>query len=146
LFDGFIIKTYAEGGEEVALSSKEAIPLKEYSPLMSSVPGIPFRLDSIRIDVDEIQISTEKGTLLTWELPNGSVEDQGNFYKCREKTTVYWSPLTKDGALANQGKLIISAFKAGKEVIKAEISIKEISQAKYSAELLSLISKPSMSK
>ncbi|MDP4094922.1 MAG: hypothetical protein Q8920_16375, partial [Bacillota bacterium] len=46
LFDGFIIKTYAEGGEEVALSSKEAIPLKEYSPLMSSVPGIPFRLDS----------------------------------------------------------------------------------------------------
>ncbi|OPX42557.1 hypothetical protein CLHUN_35240 [Ruminiclostridium hungatei] len=142
LFDGFAIRTYAASGEEIALSANAVIPLKEYSPLMSSVPGIPFIMPAIGIEADEIHVSVDKGALLTWKAPDGIVEDKGNTYECKADETIYWSPLSKDGTLAKQGKVIVSALKNGKERIRAEIAINQTGNSKYSAEVYSLISKP----
>ena len=142
LFDGFTIRTYAASGEEIALSANAVIPLKEYSPLMNSVPGIPFIMPAIGMEADEIQVSVDKGALLTWKAPDGMVEDKGNTYKCKSDETIYWSPLSKDGTLTTQSKVVVSALKNGKERVRAEIAIKQIGISKYSAEVYSLISKP----
>ncbi len=145
LFDGFAIRTYAASGEEIALSANAVIPLKEYSPLTSSVPGIPFIMPAIGIEADEIHVSVDKGALLAWKAPDGIVEDKGNTYKCKAEETIYWSPLSKDGTLIKKSKVIVSALKNGKERLRAEIAINQIDNFKYSAEVYSLISMPEKS-
>lgn len=142
MYGGFEITAYAANGDKILLSQDVEISLGKYSPIMNSVPGFLFHIGFIRTAVEEIQVSVDNGTILTWEPSNGIVEAKGKRYICQAGDTIYWSPLSKDGVLSEEGTLTISAIKNSSEIMKTEILIKELASSEYSAKIMYLMSKP----
>ncbi len=73
------------------------MPVKEYSPIMSSVPGMPFeiRTNLMRDDIElELHFFCSSGTFLNWE---GQITDEGDaIYKDFTNQTIYWAPRIED--------------------------------------------------
>lgn len=138
--EGLIIKAYAEENfnlenddsyVEMKLNTK--ILIESYSPLMSSVPGMPFE---ISYEGAEINISVDKGDILYWD---GSKEGDSKVYNQGKNCTfndshkIYWSPsYDEDG---NKGIMTIEVIKNEKIIEKSIIQYIE-DDYKYYAILL----------
>lgn len=74
---------------EVTINSE----INEYSPLMSSVPGIPLNV-KFKENTSEENMKfhwiTERGTFLNWQQDNGKVSVLGKDIKISDKK-IYWS-------------------------------------------------------
>ena len=138
--EGLIIKAYAEENfnlenddsyVEMKLNTK--VLIESYSPLMSSVPGMPFE---ISYEGAEINISVDKGDILYWD---GSKEGDSKVYNQGKNCTfndshkIYWSPsYDEDG---NKGIMTIEVIKNEKIIEKSIIQYIE-DDYKYYAILL----------
>lgn len=74
---------------EVTINSE----INEYSPLMSSVPGIPLNVkfkESISEENMKFHWITEQGTFLNWQQDNGKISVLGKDIKINDKK-IYWS-------------------------------------------------------
>lgn len=138
--EGLIIKAYAEENfnlenddsyVEMKLNTK--ILIESYSPLMSSVPGMPFE---ISYEGAEINISVDKGDILYWD---GSKEGDSKVYNQGKNCTfndshkIYWSPSYDENG--NKGIMTIEVIKNEKIVEKSIIQYIE-DDYKYYAILL----------
>ena len=138
--EGLIIKAYAEENfnlenddsyVEMKLNTK--VLIESYSPLMSSVPGMPFE---ISYEGAEINISVDKGDILYWD---GSKEGDSKVYNQGKNCTfndsheIYWSPSYDEDS--NKGIMTIEVIKNEKIVQKAIIQYIE-DDYKYYAILL----------
>lgn len=104
------------------------ILLARYSPLMSSVPGLPFTFDITdeSIEIDSISVHADSGKLLTWDAQNGdaTVNDCGTEYNCSTGETLYWSPLNEEeNSIVSNSKITVSAIKDEKEIGYQTINI-----------------------
>lgn len=138
--EGLIIKAYAEENfnlenddsyVEMKLNTK--ILIESYSPLMSSVPGMPFE---ISYEGAEINISVDKGDILYWD---GSKEGDSKVYNQGKNCTfndshkIYWSPSYDEEG--NKGIMTIEVIKNEKIIEKSIIQYIE-DDYKYYAILL----------
>ncbi len=138
--EGLIIKAYAEenfnlenDNSYVEMKLNTKVLIESYSPLMSSVPGMPFE---ISYEGAEINISVDKGDILYWD---GSKEGDSKVYNQGKNCTfndshkIYWSPsYDEDG---NKGIMTIEVIKNEKIVEEAIIQYIE-DDYKYYAILL----------
>jgi len=164
VFSGFVLTVYAAEVEGTNLSvnykedaistvliPKVEVLLANYSPLISSVPGLPFSFDfndsdSGSLKPDSIKVTIDYGELLTWNMETGIVSFEGTSISGQTGDTLYWSPLIPlngneeiEGNLecegASQGvhkgvvekaQITVTAMKDGKEIGKQTIYITEI--------------------
>ncbi|GLC31779.1 hypothetical protein [Clostridium omnivorum] len=83
------INTDVNKNIEVTISSE----INEYSPLMSSVPGIPLNIKFKENTTGEnmkFHWITEQGTFLNWQQDNGKISVLGKDIKINDKK-IYWS-------------------------------------------------------
>ena len=87
---------------EVIINSE----INEYSPLMSSTPGMPLTVN-FRSNTSDSNVKfnwiTEQGTFLNWEQDNGKISILGKDVKVNEQR-IYWS-------IDPNGKINESSFK-----------------------------------
>ena len=153
IFSGFMLTAYAASSEQVSLTGnfrKDTVPtiltpgaevmLPEYSPLMSSVPGLPFVINcSAAKDnefvADEIQVTVDKGKILLWDQNSGAIEDKEKSVVCKVGETIYWSPISSGSSVKDETSMKLRAMKDGKEVGTKIIVIKALDSiiGKYSA-------------
>ncbi|SEW39678.1 hypothetical protein [[Clostridium] fimetarium] len=164
VFSGFVLTVYAaevegtnlsvnykEDAISTVLTPKVEVLLANYSPLISSVPGLPFSFDfndsdSDSLKPDSIKVTIDYGELLTWNMETGIVNFEGTSISRQTGDTLYWSPLIPlngneeiEGNLeyegASQGvqkgvvekaQITVTAMKDGKEIGKQTIYITEI--------------------
>jgi hypothetical protein len=134
-FRGFILTVYAADGSgetptansmsemsPVIMQPDVIVPIGSYSPLMSSVPGLPFSFDA-EYEYD-IHVSVNAGTLLSWDIQAGSgpVTDLGNETVCSNRDTLFWSPMTDTGS-AKTTTITVSAVENGKVIGTQDIYI-----------------------
>ena len=109
------------------------ILIESYSPLMSSVPGMPFE---ISYEGAEINISVDKGNILYWDgskKGDSKVYNQGKNCTFNDSHKIYWSPsYDEDG---NKGIMTIEVIKNEKIIEKSIIQYIE-DDYKYYAILL----------
>lgn len=89
----------AEMTEENLYHFNIDLPMDFYAPVMSSVPGLPFTINLNNDGKINYNITTNKGTLITWE-DNGEIKPFVNRSEYGEPITLYWSPLESDGSMA----------------------------------------------
>ena len=144
IFSGFTMVAYAAEAEGKSLTenyNEETIPtllepkievlLPMYSPLMSSVPGLPFTIGFKEAKeneyvADEIRISVDKGTFNTWNVSDFIVKDKGKTVSFIDKETIYWSPIGEiNNSEITVGDTIITvtAVKDGQEIGSQTITI-----------------------
>ncbi len=103
------------------------ILLARYSPLMSSVPGLPFTFDITDKNnkVDCISVRVDYGKLLMWDAKkDASVYDCGTEYTCNIGDTLYWSPLNEaENSIVSNTTIIVTAIKDEKEIGHQTINI-----------------------
>lgn len=124
-FGGFVLTAYAaeENGVTVDFTSEDTavilqpnvdVLLGKYTPLMSSVPGLPFKFCAA--DHCGMEVSVDKGTLCRWDSENGSVTQCGQTTSCAEEEILYWSPLTEDGETVENAVITVIAKDEGRIV------------------------------
>lgn len=122
-FEGFVLVAYTANAPDgnivseanaVVLQPDVEIMLGAYSPIMSSVPGFPFRFDTE--EGYETQVSVDNGTLCRWDMQNGIVMDEGSSTNSTQGEVLYWSPLTKDGELVENAVITVFAIIEGKPI------------------------------
>jgi hypothetical protein len=152
-FSGFTLTAYAAGNSNsvltpaylsdtlpTALTPNVKIVLPEYSPLLSSVPGIPFTIglknpDEMPLSDIQINISTDNGDIETWNQTSGVVKNNGKNFTCKAGDTIYWSPLSDGSIVKTDTAITVSAIKYGKETGKQKMIIKIVNDTKYTVEL-----------
>jgi len=95
------------------------IPASRYSPLMSNVPGMPFR--AICTEADEIRFATDAGEFLSWAAPDYKVQHQTAEYTIAPGDTVYLLPEVSANPSAAPRTVTASAFADGREIGRAVI-------------------------
>lgn len=153
-FNGFVLTAYAAEAEDTYLSAdyqKDTIAtvlkpdvkvlLAAYSPLMSSVPGLPFTFSlnssgDNSLQADSMKITVDNGELLSWDIGTGIVTSKGTSVSCKNGETLYWSPLsTTDSQRTNitslDTQIIITAIMEGKEIGQQTIYITEVNGNYY---------------
>ncbi len=106
------------------------IPLADYSQLMSSVPGLPITIELMdETQADEIRVRAESGSLMTWDIESGTIDQAGGEYVVHEvwtndpklaagSETVYWGP-----GDAEEAVIVVTAYQDEKEVGSQKIRI-----------------------
>lgn len=133
-FGGFVLTAYAANKEDgmitsdfmsedtsIVLQPNVDVLLGKYSPLMSSVPGLPFRFNSE--DDCEIEVSVDKGILCRWDIQNGIVTQCGKTTSCAKGEILYWSPLTENEESVENAIITVTATDKGKTVGEQKITI-----------------------
>lgn len=110
-FKGFVLTAYAANSETLSLSANYInetenialepdvkILLAQYTPTMSSVPGLPFTVDIAQNDKDSsyieaINVYADSGELLRWDRNTGVISHGGQSTVIDSGETIYWSPL-----------------------------------------------------
>lgn len=123
--NGASVQQSIESGSNIVIS----LPLPQYSPLMSSVPGLPIRISAEKSD--RILITTAEGSLLTWTAPASAVEDNGKTLQIRSGETVYWSP--PPGTFSGSVVLIIEEYQNNRVAGSSRVTIRSTDQNTYTA-------------
>lgn len=128
------VTVFSNDWSEVTLKPGVETALNEFLASDSSVPGFPLRVSDT--DADDILLSVDAGTLLTWGKPDYVASDKGQEYAVSTGSTVYWSPVGADGSLVPQCTLTATARKNGAEAGQARLIIRQTSETGYSITLL----------
>lgn len=111
--------------------------ISEYSPYMSSTPGIPLTaVSTLDLTNKNVQFHwlTEAGTLLKWDDRNGygRVEILGSDVRTN-LPKVYWSmdELSDIAATSFQVHLTLEALDTGKVIAKASLTIRQPSPDRF---------------
>lgn len=114
-------------------SSKVTIEseIKTYSPMMSSVPGLPLEA---KLETNKeyknitFQWSAEQGKFLTWDRSSGKINILGKDVKTNEKK-LYWSADFKEDTKVQSFKVFLKVYDSDSSKLICENSI-EIEQKK----------------
>lgn len=117
---------------EVTINSE----ISEYSPLMSSTPGIPL---TIKFKSEETKSNmkfhwiTEQGTFLNWEKDKGKINVLGNDIIVNDQK-VYWSidPNSKINKSSFKIYLKIEDSNTSKEISQTSIEVKQNKEGIFS--------------
>ena len=142
--DFLVLTAYASAKEGQVLTANflsEASPtvlqpnvevlLPEYTPLTSSVPGLPFTFGTGEYGYG-ISITVDNGELLGWNQETGSITHYGKSAACNSGETLYWSPIDK-GSTASSATISVSATDGEKIIGTQNITITETKPGLYSA-------------
>lgn len=120
-----------EATEELRTAVK--MPMDMYSPMMSSVPGLPVEvefLDSWKDSGYDINVTCNNGILLSWNPPDYVVNEQGNSFKLSSSSTIYWSPNRMQQMTPND-TLTFTLYKGSNEIGQIIVEIKADDQGFY---------------
>ena len=130
--EGYLPADYAELTEKQVLTPGVSVPLAKYSPLMSSVPGLPFTVDIAgEAEHVSVKISVNQGELNEWDRETGVVTSGGQLLSISPGETIYWSP----GPESNASDITITIETSGHGAIagRQEISITQDKEGYYQA-------------
>ena len=89
----YLTSNYIDENTGKILSPKIEVLLANYNLLMSSVPGLPLRIELNNENlIDEIVISTDIGNISTWNMKSGEVQSKGKSFLINNTDILYWSP------------------------------------------------------
>lgn len=117
---------------EVTINSE----ISEYSPLMSSTPGIPltvkFKANETNADM-KFHWITEQGTFLNWQEDNGKINVLGKDIKVNDQK-IYWStdPNSKINKSSFKIYLKIEDNNASKEIYETSIEVEQTKEGNFS--------------
>lgn len=146
-FSGFMLTAYTPVGgteylgadyeqvaEPVSLAPDVKVLLAKYSPLMSSVPGLPFTINILDGSTAEaIRIAVNGGTLCEWDQATGVVAQKGNSAEIAAGGTIYWSPLGEGSSDICEATITVEAVANDAVVGRQEIRITQDNQGYYCA-------------
>lgn len=115
------------------LRSAVTLPLDKYSPMMSSVPGLPVKIefpDSWIASGYEVIVTCNNGILLSWNPPDYVVKEQGKSFKLSSSSTLYWSPYRMQ-QMPSDDTLTFALHKDNNEIGRIEVEIKSNDQGFY---------------
>lgn|GEM_PF-4724857 len=120
-----------EATEELRTAVK--MPMDLYSPMMSSVPGLPVEvkfLDSWKESGYDVIVTCNNGMLLSWNPPDYVVNEQGKSFKLSSSSTIYWSP-TRMQSMISDDTLTFMLYKGSKEIGQIKVEINANDQGFY---------------
>lgn len=90
----YLTVNYSEETEEKILEPKVELLLSSYNQLMSSVPGLPLKIEKndVNNSVDEILVTTDNGEFLTWNQETEEVQTRGKNVSLNDTSILYWTP------------------------------------------------------
>lgn len=90
----YLTENYNIETEEKILEPKVELLLASFNPTMSSVPGLPFKIELNNANnlEDEILITTDSGKICTWNKETGEVQTKGKSTSITNTCTLYWTP------------------------------------------------------
>lgn len=90
----YLTSNYIDENTGKILRPKIEVLLANYNLLMSSVLGLPLRIELNNENnfIDEIVISTDIGKILTWNMNSGEVQSKGKSFSINNTDILYWSP------------------------------------------------------
>lgn len=90
----YLTTNYNKEIEEKILKPKVELLLKSYNQLMSSVPGLPLKIETndVNKSIDKILITTDIGEFLTWNQETGEVQTKGKNVSLNDTGILYWTP------------------------------------------------------
>ncbi|NMO95038.1 hypothetical protein [Paenibacillus lemnae] len=90
LIPSLAITAYAADGMPIEVKPNVDFPLGQYSPTMSSVPGLPLTITAE--DADQIELTASGGKFVLWNTTDYKVREQGRTVSVSSGDKVYWSP------------------------------------------------------
>jgi len=99
-----IITVYAHNDNPTIAEPNVKFLLGKYSPAMSSVPGMPIKIESN--NTNEIELSLTKGVFITWNSTDGTIISHGEKTIIRSGEIIYWSPLEDNSQYTAQESVI----------------------------------------
>lgn len=103
------IIAYAVGsggeGKEIAMQPNTQVEIGFYSPIMSSVPGFPFKCQGK--DVVSADFVVDNGQFILWGA-DYRITDAGKQVSTEAGVAVYWSPLDSSSQLAQSATITIT--------------------------------------
>jgi hypothetical protein len=139
----YLSANFEEEAEQLALNPDVKVLLAKYSPLMSSVPGLPFTVgltedDMAVTDTDSLNIIADKGELIQWNQDTGIVSPADQSVAVEGETfrqkTIYWSPVSYgEEADIAEATITVEAVADGVVVGRQEIRITRDEQGYYYA-------------
>ena len=90
----YLTTNYNKETEEKILKPRVELLLASYNQLMSSVPGLPLKIETndVNKSIDEILITTDIGEFLTWNQETGEVQTKGKNVSLNDTSILYWTP------------------------------------------------------
>lgn len=119
------------------LRSAVTLPLDKYSPMMSSVPGLPVKVEfpaSWKASGYEVIATCNNGSLLSWNPPNYLVNEQGKSFKLSSSSTLYWSPYGMQN-MPSDDMLTLALYTGSRELGKIEVKISTNDEGNYIGEM-----------
>lgn len=115
------------------LRSAVTLPLDRYSPMMSSVPGLPVKVEfpaSWTASGYDVIVTCNNGILLSWNSPDYVVKEQGKSFKLSSSSTIYWSPYRMLN-MPSDDMLTFALHKDNTEIGRIEVRINANDQGFY---------------
>jgi hypothetical protein len=124
----YLSANYINETSATVMEPNVKILLARYSPLMSSVPGLPFTFDLTdkSIEIDGISVRVDSGKLLMWDSQkdDAAVHDCGTECICSIGDTLYWSPLNEEeNSIVSNATIIVTAINDDNEIGHQTINI-----------------------
>lgn len=134
-FSGFIITAYGADGTALPLKPNVQLPLGQYSPLMSSVPGLPITIASD--EADDIIVAVSEGSLSLWSPSDSKVHTKGKQLHAQPGITVYWSPSVEENTklLTEKSSVSIIAYRNKTEIGRRTVEIQSADNSFYNGML-----------
>lgn len=130
VFPSFVITAYAADGTPVEMKPHVQLPLGKYSPLMSSVPGLPISITAEGADV--IAVTVTEGSFALWSPLASKVILKGKSLSVASGTKIYWSPDRTPETIAKKSSVSVIAYKNNKEIGRRSIEIRAVDDFFYS--------------
>jgi len=134
-----LISCYPKSMENSSIKATEELrnaikmPLDLYTPMMSSVPGLPVEvefLDSWKESSYDVVVTCKNGVLLSWNPPDYVVKEQGKSFKLYSSSTFYWSPY-RNQRILSEDMLTFTLYTGSKQIGQIEIEINANDQGFY---------------
>lgn len=115
----YLSANFSSDSVATVLKPYSEVPLSNYNPFMSSVPGLPITLS---IEKNEkttstatLSISCTTGTFCEWDQKTGKILEKGNNSTCIPGATIYWKPDVNENS-ANEDNKDSYAWKAKNDI------------------------------